>query len=127
MARTAITPTALVKNSSISTAAGTTIDSTLVSNGAKVAAAAANCERMFIRVTNTNGTARVVTIKAGANPPAWAAGQGDLAVTVALTSGDVLIGPLESGRFLQADGTINIDFGTSMTGAITVYTLPRAV
>ena len=78
--------------------------------------AAAKPERTILRVTNTNGSDRVVTIKAGDNPPALAAGLGDLAVTVAATTGVQWLGPFESGRFLQADGSMEIDIAASMAG-----------
>lgn len=126
MPRTAVVPRSLVMNGNlIGTSGSTTIDATLVTNGVSVTAAIP--EQMVIRVTNTEGSTNVVTIKAGAYPPAWAKGLGDLAVTLAATTGVQYIGPLESARFLQADGTIWIDFETAMTGAIDVLTVPRAV
>lgn len=126
MPRTAVVPRALVMNGNlIGTSGSTTIDATLVTNGVSVTAATP--EQMVIRVTNTEGSTNVVTIAAGAYPPAWAKGLGALAVTLAATTGVQFIGPLESARFLQADGTIWIDFETGMTGAIDVLTVPRAV
>src|SRR5687768_718167 len=119
MARTAIVPRALVANGNLTGATGaTTIDSTLVTNG--VVVAAAHPERTLIRVTNTEGSTNTVTVNAGDNPPAYAAGSGALVVTVAATSGIQYIGPFESGRFLQSDGTIEVDFESGMTGAIDV-------
>ena len=120
MARTAVPYSNLVANSNLAQPAGTTIDQ---SNGMYIAAA--RPELTILRVANTNGTDRVVTIKAGDNPPALAAGQGDLAVTVAATSGVQFIGPFESGRFIQADGTMEIDFAASFAGTITALKVPR--
>jgi hypothetical protein len=133
MARTAIAPRALVANGSLDSATGpTTIDATLVSNGAIVNRV--EPERTVIRVTNTEGSTNTVTIKAGDKPPAEAAGQGDLVVTVAATSGARYIGPIESGRFLRRlddagvnqGGSIYLDFESGMTGTIDVLLLPRA-
>jgi hypothetical protein len=133
MARTAITPRALVANGSLDSATGpTTIDAALVTAGAIVNAV--EPERTVIRVTNTEGSTNTVTIKAGDNPPALAAGQGDLVVTVAATTGASYIGPLESGRFLKKlddasvaqGGSLYLDFETGMTGTIDVLLLPRA-
>jgi hypothetical protein len=133
MARTAITPRALVANGSLDAATGpTTIDSTLVTNG--VVINRVEPERTLIRVTNTEGSTNTVTIRKGDKPPAEAQGQGDLVVTVAATSGHRYIGPLESGRFLKRlddasvnqGGSIFIDFETGMTGVIDVLLLPRA-
>lgn len=133
MARTAITPRALVANGGLNGATGaTTIDSTLVTNGAVVNGV--EPERTIIRVTNTEGSTNVVTVKAGDYPPAMAQGQGDIAVTVAATTGVQFIGPFESGRVLKKldDASVNrggsmyIDFETGMTGAIDVLLLPKA-
>jgi len=133
MPRTVITPRALAANGSLDGATGpVTIDAALVAAGAIVNRAIP--ERMLIRVTNTEGSTNTVTVKAGDNPPALAAGQGDLVVTVAATTGVRYIGPLESGRFLKRlddssvnqGGSIYIDFETAMTGAIDVLTIPRA-
>lgn len=125
MPRTAITPRALVANGSLDSATGpTTIDATLVTNG--VVVNSAEPERTVIRVTNTEGSTNTVTIQSGDNPPALAAGQGDLVVTVAATTGARYIGPLESGRFLQNDGSMEIDFESGMTGTIDILLLPRA-
>ncbi len=126
MARTAVVPRALVANGNLNGATGaTTIDSTLVTNG--VVVTSAHPERTLIRVTNTEGSTNTVTVNAGDNPPALAAGGGALVVTVAATTGVRYIGPFESGRFLQSDGTIEIDFESGMTGAIDVLLLPRSV
>jgi hypothetical protein len=125
MARTALTPRALVANGNLNGATGaTTIDSTLVTNGAVITGA--EPERTVLRVANTEASTNVLTVRKGDNPPALAAGQGDLAVTIAATSGVQYIGPLESGRFLQADGSLEIDFETGMTGTIEALLLPRA-
>jgi hypothetical protein len=133
MARTAITPRALAANGSLDSATGpTTIDAALVTAGAIVNSV--EPERTVIRVTNTEGSTNTVTIKAGDNPPALAAGQGDLVVTVAATTGARYIGPLESGRFLKMlddasvaqGGSLYLDFETGMTGTIDVLLLPRA-
>lgn len=128
MARTAIVPRALIANGNLNGAAGaTTIDATLVTNG--VVIENAEPERTLLRVTNTEGSTNVLTVRKGDNPPALAAGQGDLAVTIAATTGVQYIGPFESGRFLQggADaGDLHIDFESGMTGAIDVLLIPKA-
>ncbi|MDY7102125.1 MAG: hypothetical protein S0880_13140 [Actinomycetota bacterium] len=125
MPRTSVTPTDLNANAGTDIDA-TTIDSTLVTNGVAIADAGAS-DRIVMRVTNTHGSPHDVTIVAGDYPPAIGAGLGDVAVTVAATSGDTWIGPLESGRFLQSDGTIHVDLDTGHVGALDVIKLPRAV
>jgi hypothetical protein len=122
MPRTAVTPTALVANSSIARPAGTTIDATLVSNGVEIAAAPT--EEIIVEVTQTDAAAKTVTIRKGAAPPAHDAGQGDLTASLAQNAVR-LFGPFTSGRFAQADGKINVDFETGTTGTLRVYRCPR--
>jgi hypothetical protein len=122
MARTSITPTALSPTAETAPVS-TTIDATLVTNGISVAAGGLGA--LVIRVANTNGSDRVITVKAGDDPPAHQAPIGDLAVTVAATSGVELIGPLETARFLQDDGTIHIDLAASFAGSIEIYSFPK--
>lgn len=122
MARDAVSITSLALSGGTAEAAGTTI---VVANGANIAAAGETA-RLLLVVKNTNASDRVVTIKAGVNPPAALAGQGDLAVTVAATSGVQFI-TLESARFAQADGSINVDFAASMTGSLAAYRLPKGL
>lgn len=78
-------------------------------------------EDVVIVFANTNGSDRVATILAGDNPPALSAGQGDLAITVPATSGVMCVTNLESARYLQSDGTVNIDLAASFDGTVTAY------
>ncbi|KAB2344875.1 hypothetical protein [Actinomadura rudentiformis] len=124
MARTALAYTALLPNGGISDPAGTAVN-TGAGNGHVIARALP--ERTLLRVTNTHTAAHTVTIKAGAYPPAFAAGQGDLSVTVP-ASGAAFIGPLESGRFLQNDGSLIVEVpDAAHTGNITALRIPGAV
>ncbi len=122
MARTAVPYTNLPGNGAIAQPAGTALDAT---NGHTIVSA--DAERTLLRVTNSAGSDKVLTLKAGQYPPALASGLGDLAVTVAATSGVQLIGPFESGRFLQNDGSLSIDLASGFTGTITALRLPKAV
>ena len=121
MARTAVPYSVLAANSNLTDPAGTALDPT---NDHVINAAVP--ELTILRVTNTNGSDRVITIVAGDTPPAMAAGLGDLAVTVAATTGVQWIGPFESGRFLQSDGTMHIDGAASIAGTITAFKMTRA-
>jgi hypothetical protein len=49
---------------------------------------------------------------------------GDLVVTVPATTGDVVL-QLDGSRHVQADGSINVDFETGMTGFISVLRRSR--
>jgi hypothetical protein len=124
MPRTAIAYRNLVPNGSLNGATGpTTVDSTLVTNGVVVEDAVP--ELTVIRVTHTDGTAHDFILRAGDYPPALASGQGDLTVEVAATSGVRYFGPFESGRFLQNDGALHIDFETGFAGTIDILRIPR--
>jgi hypothetical protein len=124
MARTAVAYTKFVPNGHLTDVAGTTIDSTLVTNG--VVINAADPERTLIRVTNTAGAAKTVTVKDGVGHQSWMAGQGDQVTTVALTSGVEWIGPFTSARVQQKGSMLFVDFASGTTGTITVFKLPKA-
>lgn len=123
MARTAITVTTLTPNAATANPAGTNVDPT---NGMVVTGVP--LEELLLRVTNTFDGTKVVTVKAGDNPPALEAGMGDLAVTMAdgdPTAAVQWLGPFTSGRFAQADGSLEIDVAASMTGTIAAFRIPR--
>lgn len=105
-------------NAAVATAY-TTIDATAVSNGLKVLYD--KDEKIFIHVKNTAGTVEYATVEAG---DFWASGQGALAIQLSATSGEKIIGPLESARFLQDDGYIHISLDSGMTGYLGVFKMP---
>lgn len=117
MARTAVPYSTLLPNNSISTPAGTSVASG-VGNGGQITKAFP--EQTVLRAVFT--TAGNVVVKAGTTPPALAAGLGDLTIAVG-TSGDVLLGPFESGRFLQSDGSLIVE--TTQTATLTALRVPR--
>lgn len=124
MARTALTPTSL-SGSDVADPAGTTIDATLVTNG--VVINSADPSRTFLRVTNSAGSAKKVTIRAGGKDgPAWMRSQGDTEVSVA-ASGTRFLGPLAEARYLQHGGKLNVDFESGFTGTITAFKLARSL
>ncbi|WP_371538393.1 hypothetical protein OG210_21905 [Streptomyces sp. NBC_00466] len=123
MARIAVPISNLVGNGSLADPAGTTIDAT---NSHSISLASVHPEELLIRVTNTDSSAHVVTVKAGGtNPPAWRGGQGDLTVSVPATTGVVFIGPLSSSRFAQAGNVLNLDIVSGHAGKVTVFKVPR--
>ncbi|MDQ3578183.1 MAG: hypothetical protein M3443_11410 [Actinomycetota bacterium] len=122
MARTNVPKSLWVGNSNLADPAGTALDPT---NDHVIAAAPS--DRLMLRVTNTHSSAHPVVVKAGAYPPAIASGQGDLSVSVAATTGVQWIGPLESGRFIQADGSIYVDIEAAHAGTVTAFVMPKAV
>ena len=119
MARTATTITELAANASTADPAGTNVDPT---NG-HIISPSFTLEELYIEINSTFSGAKVFTIKAGANPPALSAGQGDLAISLNAAIGRV--GPLSSARFAQKDGSVWIDVAASATGTIKAFHVPR--
>lgn len=106
--------------------AGTAADQ---GNGMNIALAStaipsgSSANMLLLRVANSAGAPHNLIVRAGAYPPAFEQGKGDL--TVAVTNGTtVWVGPLEGARHVQADGSINIDFSSGFTGTITAFLVP---
>jgi hypothetical protein len=121
MARTALTLTKLTANGSVADPAGNAVDPT---NGHVLTLpAGATLEEIMLEVNLTFAGSKNLTVKAGANPPALEAGQGDL--VVAINNAVKLIGPLTSGRFMQVGGQLFVDVEAASTGTIKAIRLPR--
>ncbi|MYR36365.1 hypothetical protein GTX14_04765 [Streptomyces sp. SID4944] len=122
MPRTALTPTNLGATD-VADPTGTAIDSTLVTNG--VVINAADPSRTMLRVANSAGSTKKITIRAGGKDgPAWMRTQGDTEVSVA-ASGTRWIGPFSEARYLQHGGKLNLDFESGFTGTITAFKIAR--
>jgi len=80
--------------------------------------------RLLIVLNSTFAGSKTVTLKAGAYPPASKASQGDLVITLAATA-TWAFQQIDSSRFAQADGTINIDVAASATGFIACLGLAK--
>ena len=119
MARTAVSYSALVPNSNLADPTGTSVSSG-AGNGGQVASA--RPELTLLRLSNASGGSGTATVKAGSLPLAIASGQGDLTVTVA-NSATQWVGPFESGRFLQNDGSLIVETSVAMT--MTAFRVPR--
>jgi len=124
VARTALTPVSL-GGGDIADPAGTTIDATLVTNGVVINTADPNLT--VLRVTNSAGSTKKVTVRAGGTDgPAWMGVQGDYETSVATTA-TRWIGPLSEARYLQHGTKLNIDFEAGFTGTITAFKLARGI
>jgi hypothetical protein len=131
MARTAVAYSNLVPDGSLADTAATAVATNAgVGNGHVIPIAAAAGtpksvpELTILRVV-AGATGGNVTVKAGVNPPDMGASLGDLVVAVA-NSATVWIGPFESGRFIQKDGTILVDIAAGfVAGTITAFRVPR--
>lgn len=126
MARTNVPVTTLTAATAVTGLAGggTAIDAT---NHHEIALTFP-LEELVLRVANTTASEKAATIKAGDSPPANAAGQGDLAVTLAAgnsTTQIKYVAGLESARFIQNDGKLHIDIASGMTGFLFAFRVPR--
>lgn len=127
MARTALALTKLKPNDILDIPAGSAIDQ---ANGMKISFPATNVpadphmDSLFLYVATTNGADKTVTIKAGANPPAFRAGLGDLVITAKAANGGGIIGPFDKSRYVQSTGDLYIDFQSGITGTITAFIMP---
>ena len=81
---------------------------------------------LLVRVVHTTASAKICTFVAGDNPPADAAGAGNLATSFANGSVTPVVRwfVLSSARFGQNDGTLSIDLEAGFTGFITAFALP---
>ncbi|MGW2044644.1 hypothetical protein ACWCPF_05605 [Streptomyces sp. NPDC001858] len=121
MATTQLSYTNLPPNSGVVNPTGTTLVAAPTND---MQLANAFPELTILRVLNNDDdTALTITVKAGDHPPALAAGQGDLTVSVAFGTTH-FIGPFESGRFVQSDGSMMITSSTT-TGTIAALKVPR--
>ncbi|MFJ2209334.1 hypothetical protein [Streptomyces microflavus] len=121
MARTAVPYSSLLPNADIADPAGTATNAG-VGNGHTIAKALPELTVLRVVAGSTGGN---VTIKAGQNPPAIAAAMGDLVVAVG-NNATRWIGPFESGRFIQADGSLLVDIANGfVAGTITAFKIPR--
>lgn len=135
-ARTAIAPVQLLNDNGVLQGAGTTINASLVTNGATVAAPGPF--RLLLIVNNTDAAPHNLIVRASrsgvdasgntqVNPSAntvfTQSTVGDLSVSVVnATTQAFLISSTD--RFTQDDGSVSIDFAASFAGTIWVYRLP---
>lgn len=127
MARTAVPYSPWVPNGELADPAGTAITSG-AGNGGQIPDVSPNRrasvpELTVLRVVNSSGGAGTVTVKAGANPPSLAAGQGDFTSTSIANGATRWVGPFESGRFIQTDGSMIVESSVNVT--VTAFKVPR--
>ena len=122
MATTAVPYSNLVANGGLTTPAGTAASSG-AGNGGQIANAAP--QATTLRLSNASGGAGTVTLLAGSYPPALAAGLGNATAFSVGNASSAYIGPFESGRFLQSDGSLIFETSVAMTA--TAFRVPRAV
>lgn len=122
-----ITVTALTANAGTNQPAAQTIDT----DGTVPITVGGPMDRFILEIINAAANTLQVTIKAGANPPSI--GARDLVIQMAATGGGAakqIVGPFESGRFIKADGSVDVAFlaGASTPNAtIRAYRLPKQI
>lgn len=122
MPRDAISITSLTANDGTVATYGTPVSA----NGA-VISAGGDTSGLFLHVKSGSGTAGTVTIGAGDNPPAFRQGIGPATIVVAANSERMIV--LESARFAQNDGTIEVDWSASLdtVGRVAAYRFPDSI
>ena len=123
MTRDLITPVIGVENGQIAEGAGTAINTTNGGNVVLPTGAVGNTDRLVLRIDNTTVSAKNVTIRAGVYPPAFRSSMGDLVLQVALSAKAYFF--IESARFIQADGSVNLDYESGMTGTVFALITPN--
>lgn len=121
MARTNVPVTTLTAGTAVADPAGTAADPT---NGHVIDCSAFPLEELVVRIKQTDASARVATFKAGVNPPADAAGTGDLTKSMALNE-VWWFADLTSSRFIQGGSKLNIDLAASFAGTVSAFRVPR--
>jgi hypothetical protein len=120
MARVTLTPTALVPNGGVADPAGTASVAG-AGNGFTVPGNTARSNlSLWLRATNASGGSGTISILAGSQPSAISSGQGPVTVTVA-NSSTQWIGPVDSSRVQQSDGSLSIE--TSVVMTVAAFTL----
>jgi hypothetical protein len=119
MARTAITLTPLVGNSG-TTATTTNID---IANG--MVLTGARPEWTIFVITNTDTSPHVVTIQA--SDPVLGAGSWPNRTFSVPASSTAYVGPFESAKVQQKDGSVYLNFVSGHTGTVAAVQMPRGV
>jgi hypothetical protein len=88
--------------------------------------AADSINLLFLYVANTDSADHTCTVKTATGSPTGArGGTGDLVSTISHTAAGGIIGPLDSTRFTQSDGSLNVDFSSATGMTIVAYMLPH--
>ena len=117
MARVTLTPTPLVPNGGVSDPSGTA-STAGAGNGFTVPYQGG--KSLYFRVSNASGGTGTVSVLAGSQPLAPSSGQGPVTISVT-TAGTSWLGPFESARVSQPDGSLSVETSVIMT--VTAFTL----
>jgi hypothetical protein len=82
-------------------------------------------DHLFFYIVNGDTADKTFTVKAGTGTaPSTRGGTGDLALTISHTAGGGIVGPIETNRFAQNDGSINLTFSDVTSVTISAYMYP---
>lgn len=124
MARTAITPTAVSKlvnsGDTATTPVKTTIDATLVTNG--VVFDAGLDSKVLVKVVQSTADTLLLTVQSQSGVAAE-----DFTVDMAQDAEVMFVFETENFEIMSGDdrGKVYIDFETSFTGTIEIYSIPK--
>lgn len=92
------------------------------------AAVGGESSRVILIVTNTAAANLVVSVLAGDKPPAERAGLGALTTANIAQNASRVLGPFESARYIQDDGSLSVTFtpaSSTIACNVTCYKLPK--
>lgn len=118
MARVTLVPTSLVANGGVADPTGTASVAG-AGNGFVIAASGRPVHELFLRVNNATAGSGTISVLAGSQPSAISSGVGPVTVTVG-ASGTQWVGPFDSSRVQQPDGSLLIE--TSVVMTVTAFT-----
>lgn len=79
--------------------------------------------KFFLLVYNAKAGAVVLTIQPGVYPPAEDTGLGALTFTITTTAFWTICGPFDASRFMQKDGSVQIDTDAASAGEMFAFEL----
>jgi hypothetical protein len=118
MPRTALTVVSSALNAKTAAGAGVAVDPT---NDHVLSLKGRKGRRVLIEIDHTTATPKTFTVKAGAYGPSIRGKLGDLVISLSATTRTLI--QLETSRFTQANGDVNIDLEAAMTGTIWVFAM----
>lgn len=124
---TAITVTDLTANAVTTRPTGDALDTGTVAV-TLAAAIGGKGSRVILEVTNTAAANLVAEVAAGDDPPAQNAGIGALTSANIAQNAVIYMGPFETGRFGQNDGSLSVTFtpaSGTIAATIRCYRLPK--
>lgn len=125
---TSVTINALTANGAIAAPTAQAMDTGTSAVTVKTADQVSDGDRCFLRVTNTAAANLTVSVNAGDSPPAWRKALGAFTTGNIAQNATQYLGPFETARFKQSDGTLEFTF-TPASGTIAcnfdLFRLPK--